>query len=104
MMGIAFKVFTTEQWAAFVADGEFAGALVDFADGYIHMSSAEQLDETIARHFAGKAVHVARIELSSYGDAVRWEPSRGGALFPHIYGEPLRMDTVIDHQHRVAAA
>ncbi len=83
---IAFKVLTAEQWAAFQHDGAFAGAPIDLTDGYIHMSTADQLDETIAKHFAGQsALTIAEIDLTALGDAVRWEVSRGGALFPHLY-------------------
>lgn len=100
MTTIAFKVLTAAQWAVFAADSEFAGAPVDLADGYIHLSTAGQLDETIAKHFAAQPVYVAEIDLASYGDAVRWEASRGGDLFPHIYGQSLRMDTVVGVEQR----
>ena len=65
----------------------FAGAPVDLADGYIHLSTAAQLTETVDKHFAGQDdLWVAAIDLEALGGAVRWEESRGGALFPHIYG------------------
>jgi beta-hydroxylase len=83
----AWKIFTAGQWAAFEASGRFEGAPVDLADGYIHLSTADQLDETLAKHFAGQAgLVLAEIDLAMLGDAVRWEVSRGGALFPHCYG------------------
>jgi uncharacterized protein (DUF952 family) len=83
---IAYKVLTAEQMAQLEADGTFAGAPVDLSDGYIHLSTAEQLEETLTKHFAGQAdLHIAAVDLDAMGDAVRWEPSRGGALFPHIY-------------------
>ena len=82
----AYKVLTSEQMAAFERDGVFAGAPVDVVDGFIHLSTAEQLAETIARHFAGQTgLVVAEVDLTVLGDAVKWEPSRGGALFPHVY-------------------
>lgn len=82
----AYKVLTAEQWAAFQRDGAFTGAPVDLADGYIHMSTAEQLDETIAKHFAGQSnLTIAEIDLAALDAAIRWEASRGGALFPHLY-------------------
>ncbi len=82
----AYKVLTAAQMAALEADGIFAGAPVDLADGYIHLSTAAQLDETVAKHFAGQDdLHVAAVDLAVLGDAIQWEPSRGGALFPHIY-------------------
>jgi uncharacterized protein (DUF952 family) len=67
--------------------GVFTGAPVDLADGYIHMSTADQLDETLAKHFAGQIdLTIAEIDLTALGDSVRWEISRGNQLFPHIYG------------------
>lgn len=83
---IAYKVLTAEQMAQLETDGTFAGAPVDRADGYIHLSTADQLDETVAKHFAGQDdLHVAAVDLEALGHEVKWEPSRGGALFPHIY-------------------
>ena len=94
-MSTAYKVLTGEQWAAFVAAGVFAGAPIDLADGYVHLSTAEQLTETVDKHFAGQSgLWVAAIDLPLLGDAVKWEPSRGGALFPHVYAA-LPMDAVL---------
>jgi uncharacterized protein (DUF952 family) len=82
----AFKILTAEQWQQFQADGFFRGAPVDLADGYIHLSSADQLQGTLDKHFAGQSgLIIAEIDLRALGDTVRWEVSRGGALFPHIY-------------------
>ncbi len=90
----AYKIFTAAQWAQFEADGVFTGAPVDLADGYIHLSTADQLEETLAKHFAGQAgLVIAEVDLGILGDTVKWEISRGGALFPHIYGV-LGMDAV----------
>ena len=89
----AYKVLTAEQMAE-LETGSFAGAPVDLADGYIHLSTAEQLSETIAKHFAGQSgLWLAAVDLEALGEAVQWEPSRGGQLFPHIYG-PLPLDAV----------
>jgi uncharacterized protein (DUF952 family) len=94
----AFKIFTEDQWDGFVRDGRFAGAPVDLADGYIHMSTAAQLQGTLEKHFAGQTgLVIAEIDLVGFGDAVRWEVSRGGELFPHLYGELVR-DAVIGHR------
>jgi uncharacterized protein (DUF952 family) len=83
---IAYKILTAEQAGA-LESGVFAGAPVDLADGYIHLSTAAQVPETLARHFAGQEnLVIAAVDLSQLGDAVRWEVSRGGALFPHLYG------------------
>ncbi|MEY3906752.1 MAG: hypothetical protein RIR59_1575 [Pseudomonadota bacterium] len=82
----AFKILTADQWAQFQADGVFHGAPVDLADGYIHLSAADQLQGTLDKHFAGMDnLTIATIDLDRLGDAVRWEVSRGGALFPHVY-------------------
>ena len=88
----AFKILTADQWAAFERDGIFTGAPVDLADGYIHLSTAGQLEETLAKHFAGQTnLVVAEIDLDALGETVRWEVSRGHQLFPHIYGVlPMR--------------
>ena len=93
----AYKVLAAEQMAVLLAEGTFAGASIDLVDGYIHLSTAEQLAETVSKHFAGQSgLHIAAVELTQLGDAVRWEPSRGGQLFPHIYG-PLPYSAVIAH-------
>lgn len=92
---VAYKVLLGDEMARLEADGRFAGAAVDLADGYIHMSTAAQLDETVAKHFAGRdGLHVVAVDLSVLGDALKWEESRGGALFPHLYGA-LTLDAVI---------
>lgn len=92
----AYKVLTADQMAMLEAEGSFAGAPVDFADGYMHLSTAEQLTETVDKHFAGQSdLHVAAVDLGSFGDGLKWEASRGGQLFPHLYGGPLLLETVI---------
>lgn len=83
---VAYKVLTAMQMRELEQVGTFAGAPIDLADGYIHLSTAGQIDETVDKHFAGQNdLHVAAIDLDALGDAVRWDPSRGGQLFPHIY-------------------
>ncbi|MET1754547.1 DUF952 domain-containing protein [Novosphingobium sp. RD2P27] len=92
---VAYKVLTAEQMEQLERDGVFSGAPVDMADGYIHLSTAEQLDETVSKHFGGQEnLHLAAVDLAALADSVRWEPSRGGALFPHIYGS-LPLSAVI---------
>ncbi|RYD96121.1 MAG: DUF952 domain-containing protein [Sphingomonadales bacterium] len=92
---IAYKVLLAEQLATLEHDGLFAGAPVDLADGYIHMSTAAQLGETISKHFAGiDDLAIATVDLEVLGDTVKWEVSRGGDLFPHLFG-PLSLDAVI---------
>lgn len=93
---IAYKILSAEEFAALEADA-FEGAPIDRADGYIHLSSASQVTETVARHFAGQtALLIAAIDLGALGDAVRWEPSRHGELFPHLYGR-LAWAAVLAH-------
>jgi uncharacterized protein (DUF952 family) len=76
--------------------GAFAGSAVDLADGYIHFSAAGQARETARRHFAGQAdLVVLAVDAASLGADLRWEPSRGGDLFPHLYGA-LSSGQVID--------
>ena len=92
---VAYKVLLADEMARLEADGRFDGAPVDHADGYIHLSTAAQLDETVAKHFADKAgLHVVAVDLPVLGDALKWEESRGGALFPHLYGV-LTLDAVL---------
>ncbi|AJA08772.1 hypothetical protein SKP52_09305 [Sphingopyxis fribergensis] len=96
----AFKVLTAQQWADFERERVFRGAPVDIADGYIHLSTAEQLETTIAKYFADQSgLMIAEVDLACLGDAVRWEPARGGDLFPHIYAE-LPIQAVISLQKR----
>jgi len=84
----AYKILTKDQYDQLKTDGVFKGAPVDLADGYIHMSTREQASETAAKHFAGQDnLVMLMIDLAPFGEAVRWEESRGGALFPHLYGE-----------------
>ena len=83
----AFKILTAAQWAGFQAEGRFEGSPADRADLYIHLSAADQVEGTLARHFAGQTgLVLLEVALGALGDTVRWEESRGGALFPHLYG------------------
>jgi len=90
----AYKILTAAELTELEA-GTFTGAPIDRTDGYIHLSTAAQVTETADRHFAGQDdLAIAAVDLDALGDAVRWEPSRGGALFPHLYGS-LTLDAVI---------
>lgn len=96
----AFKILTAEQWAQFEADKVFHGAPVDLADGYIHLSAADQLQGTLDKHFAGQAdLVIAEVDLAALGEAIRWEVSRGNALFPHCYA-PLPIRAVLRVERR----
>jgi len=92
---LAYKVLTAEQMSTLEHERVFKGAPVDLEDGYIHLSTAEQLQETIDKHFAGQSdLWLVAVDLSAVSEAIKWEPSRGGALFPHLYGE-LSLDFVV---------
>ncbi|WP_424964854.1 DUF952 domain-containing protein [Dinoroseobacter sp. S375] len=83
---VIYKIFRTPEHEAFLAAGETAGAPVDLADGFIHFSTAAQVRETAAEHFAGETdLVLLALEADALGEALKWEPSRGGALFPHLY-------------------
>lgn len=83
-----YKICSAAEWAAAEAAGAYRGSAVDHQDGFIHFSTAEQAEETAARHFAGRdGLVLVAVDPAALGDALRWEPSRGGALFPHLYGE-----------------
>ena len=83
-----YKICDAALWREAERAGEFGGAPVDLADGYIHFSTAEQAAETAARHFAGKTdLVLVAVEAGVLGAALRHEPSRRGALFPHLYGK-----------------
>ncbi|MDJ1006877.1 MAG: DUF952 domain-containing protein [Paracoccaceae bacterium] len=92
---LVFKVLRAGEYAAFREEGATDGAPIDLADGFIHLSTAEQAPETLRKHFAGESGLVAlAIETENLGAALKWEPSRGGALFPHLY-RPLRAADVL---------
>ena len=94
MPDVVFKLVDRAEWEAAAASGAFDGSAVDRRDGFIHLSTAAQVRETAARHFAGQAdLLLVAIDAASLGDALRWEPSRGGALFPHLYA-PLATASV----------
>ena len=93
-MTLIYKICPRALWQEAERDGVFRGAPVDRADGYIHFSTAEQVRETAAKHFAGQDdLVLVAIDPEMLGRALRWEPSRGGALFPHLYGA-LALDAV----------
>ena len=83
---LIYKIFRADEWAAFQSAGETAGAPIDLTDGFIHFSTAGQAAETAAKHFAGaEGLVLLALEADTLGDKLVWEPSRGGALFPHLY-------------------
>ena len=96
---LVFKILRRPEWEALRTTGSTRGAPVDLADGFIHFSTGEQVAETAARHFAGEDdLVLLAFESDAMGAGLRWEPSRGGALFPHLYGRALRLDEVLWHR------
>ncbi len=87
-----YKICDAAAWHEAERTGEFVGAPVDLADGYIHFSRADQVEETAAKHFTSQhGLVLIAVDAAALGSALKWEPSRGGALFPHLYGTlPLR--------------
>lgn len=89
-----YKILTETEVLALRRDGTFAGSAADLADGFIHLSAGHQVAETAERHFAGQqGLWLAALEAGDLGEALKWEPARGGALFPHLY-RPIRLKDV----------
>ncbi|TGQ78553.1 DUF952 domain-containing protein [Mesorhizobium sp. M8A.F.Ca.ET.207.01.1.1] len=87
MSQIIYKITPQAPWREAEANGRFTGAPIDIADGFIHFSTAEQAGETVAKHFSGRTdLLLVAVDGTSLGDALKYEVSRGGALFPHLYG------------------
>jgi len=105
---LIYKLLRADEWATLQAQGETAGAPIDVADGYVHFSTAAQAQATADKYFAGVVgLMLLALDPATLGPGLRWEPARGGDLFPHLYG-PLRMADVLwaaplpltDGQHR----
>jgi uncharacterized protein (DUF952 family) len=87
-MPTIYKILSAAEWRAAECAGVFSGSAADRRDGYIHFSTAEQVIETAQRHFSGQRdLVLLSIDTAALDDRLRWEPSRGGALFPHLHGE-----------------
>jgi uncharacterized protein (DUF952 family) len=92
---VIYKIIGSDEWREAAAAGVFAGAAVDRADGFIHFSTAGQAAETAAKWFANREdLTLAAVDAEALGADLHWEPSRGGALFPHLYA-PLPMSAVV---------
>lgn len=95
--GLVFKILRAEEWRAFEQSGRFEGSPDDRRDGFIHLSARFQLAGTLAKHFGGEdGLVLVTTEEASLGEDLRWESSRGGALFPHLYAAL--------HRHQVLEA
>ena len=105
-----YKIMSRADWTAFEASGAYEGSVDDMHDRFIHFSSLEQVEGTLAKHFAGQgALMLLAVDAASLGDALKWETSRDGELFPHLYGplpliavnEAQRLPLGPDGQHRL---
>jgi uncharacterized protein (DUF952 family) len=105
---LIYKICSQAEWREAEQAGVFRGSAVDHRDGFIHFSTAGQVAETAARHFAGRRdLVLVSVDADRLGAGLRWEPSRGGALFPHLYGDldlkavrqvtPLPLDAAGQH-------
>jgi uncharacterized protein (DUF952 family) len=95
-MAAIYKILSRDTWRAALRAGIFTGSTVDLRDGFIHFSTAAQAQETAERHFRSQPdLVVLEVDADALGTALRWEPSRGGALFPHLYG-PLPTHHVLN--------
>lgn len=91
---LIYKILRASEWAALRSDGRSRGAPVDIADGFVHFSTATQLPGTLSRHFTDEDnLTLLACDVQTLGDDLRWEPSRGGDLFPHLY-RPLKMTDI----------
>jgi uncharacterized protein (DUF952 family) len=112
MDGTIYKVTSRVALAEAKAKGRFEGSADDQRDGFIHLSAADQLEGTLAKHFAGqKDLILLAVDSESLGERLQWEPSGGGAIFPHLYG-PLDLNALVwdeplelgaDGRHRLPA-
>ena len=94
-MATIYKICTADEWRAATADGVFRGSPADLRDGFVHFSTAEQMAETAARYFAGQTdLVLVAFDDAALGPGLKYEPSRRGAPFPHLYG-PLDPATAL---------
>jgi len=94
-----YKILRADEWTAFEAAGETRGAPIDLADGYVHISTGTQVAETVAKYFDGvEGLRILALDPKTLGDELKWEPSRGGDLFPHLY-RILRMEDIAWVKH-----
>lgn len=92
---VIYKIVTVNQWTTAQRQGEFLGADIDLIDGFIHFSARDQVKETVEKHFKGQpGLLIVAVDSKPLGQALKWEPSRGGELFPHLY-DKLSLDAVI---------
>ncbi|MGJ8529403.1 DUF952 domain-containing protein [Maritalea sp.] len=99
-----YKVCSLTHWQAAKANGVFTGESIDITDGYIHFSTSDQLAKTLSLHFAGQTdLVLLSVETDKIGTDVKWEKSRGGSLFPHLYAD-LSLDAIVaEHELKTDA-
>jgi len=105
---LIYKIFQADEWAALRKTGETLGAPVDLLDGFIHFSTATQVAETAAKHFAcADGLMLLACDADQFGDNLKWEASRGGDLFPHLFNSMKMTDVIwvkplpcVDGQHQ----
>jgi uncharacterized protein (DUF952 family) len=96
MKNTVYKICERNEWTAAEAAGSYPGNADDARDGFIHLSAEDQVAGTLEKHFAGRAdLLLITIEADALGSDLKWEPSRGGALFPHLYA-PLPLSAVVE--------
>ena len=94
-MQLIYKIFRQDEFQALLESGQTSGAPVDLADGFVHLSRGDQVRETAARHFSGEdGLVLLALDADTLGDTLKWESSRGGDLFPHLYRD-LRLEDVL---------
>jgi uncharacterized protein (DUF952 family) len=102
---LVFKILRRPEWDALRAAGQTAGSPDDLRDGFVHLSTAAQVAGTAARHFAGESdLVLVAVDADRLGTSLRWEPSRGGALFPHLFRELRMADVVWDKSMPLGAS
>jgi len=102
---LVYKIFRRSEWDDLVAAGRTVGAPIDITDGYIHLSTPAQVAETASKHFAGQRdLVLVAVDTEALGAEVKWETSRGGALFPHLYRPMVMADVVWDKSLPLGAA
>lgn len=95
---IAYKILTQAEWGEFIQDMTFEGSEVDFEDGFIHLSTEDQVQETLHKHFeGGGTIIIVKLSLERAGLKVKWEESRNGEKFPHAYAD-LTMEDVLSYR------
>jgi uncharacterized protein (DUF952 family) len=101
MTPYVYKVLRRSEWHELLETGTFAGSPDDLRDGFVHLSTLEQLPGTLKRHFAGRSdLVLLEISTAVLGDSLRWEPSRSGALFPHLHGVLRKSDVRLHSNER----